>query len=354
VPGGTWVFRIQGGRWRVMATGGLDARGGFSWVWLPSWLLGRKMLLAQGFPVTPARDGVWLHTSQTPNPGRPVHNEGAWVAWENLKDLERRGHHLVYQGQPQGAPGDAILLDQVWRSLQALARVNPEQREVALEAWVAKAFDPVPVRRSLRRLFYLVAELRLGLTFYAIWLVVLLPILLAFRGGQYTWPFILAVTLYFQFYLGWLASRAHSRLLPGTREDRFSWSISCFMSPPSLFRSCEELAAKVTVDVHPATLALALMGLKETSSEGLLDPVVRDLQHPCEPIAAEDQGDILSADQEHRARLVAYLRQLLGQDIEDLEFKEDAWCPRCGERFIDTSEVCSECGVTLRRADGAK
>ena len=356
VPRGAWVFRCRRKHWSADGTRNLPENGSWAWLWLPLCVGHSRILLAQGSPVSPATEGVWLHSSQAPNPGPRIDGEGALVDWNEVAALKSEPHRLVHKGIPQGAVQNPALLDRIRRELVELASVQEAKRGAALEAWVARTLDPTPVRRHLRRLDRLTGELGLGLGIYAFWLLVFMPLMVFLLGWSTIWPSLLIITLVQQVFLACLARHAHILLLPGHSEERLSWVISCFLSPAALLRSCEQLAAKVTADAHPIALALALMEREEKTGRDLLVRLARDLYYPCEPIAEHPSEHLLRVDLEHRERLLANLERQLGiqgqtpsgeVSPQRISHTGEAWCPRCREVYMRDGGVCTDCGVAL-------
>lgn len=348
LPRETWIFRRTWGRWRLEGAQGRPGGGGSAWVWLPPWPAGGRLLTAQGWPQTPAAAGLWLGNSQAPVPGRPFPQDGTCLPWDQASSLTRKGDWLLFRGAPLGISRDPAWLQAWLQDLQALAATPPAARPGALEAWARRRLDPAPCRRRLRRLLRLTAPLQRGLAVYGAWLLLLAPLLIARFGWLQAWPFLLATTVAFQVALGTMAARAHRLILPERAEDRLPWALSCGLSPAPLLRACEDLAAKATPAFHPATLALALGQLGLAPIQDLLGPVLRDLRHPCLPLA-ESGGEALEAlDREHRERLLAALAPFHAGTGPEPTTEGEANCPRCGETYIHGGATCADCGVPLR------
>jgi len=346
IPREAWVFRRTRGRWRLEGAHGRLGGGGAAWAWLPPWLGGGRLLVARGWPQTPATAGLWLGSSQAPIPGRPFPQDDLRLPWDPPPSLSRKGDRLLHGGAPLGEPRDPAWLQAWIQDLRALAATAPEARPAALDAWARRRLDPAPCRRRLRRLLRLTAPLQRGIAVHALWLFLLAPLLIVRFGWLQAWPFLLVTTLALQIALGTLATRAHRLLLPERAEDRLPWALSCYLSPAPLLRACEDLAAKATSPFHPATLALALGQLGLAPGQELLAPILRDLRHPCQPLA-EGGGEALEAlDREHRERIVAAIGTF-HPGAAEVPAGAGATCPRCGEDYIHGGPTCADCGVPL-------
>lgn len=356
VPQGTWIFRCHRKGWEAKGTRDLLGKGLWSWLWLPPWIGRNKILLAQGMPISLSVEAVWLHSSQAPNPGPRAPGEGAVVGWEEVEALKNDPHRIRYQGKAQGLAMDSALLTRLRKELNDLAQATDANRGAALDAWTRELLAAAPVRRRLRRLERLTEELRFGIAMYAGWLLVVVPTVVHFRGWEVSWPFMLFFTLVMQVVLGCMARQAHVTLLPRHAEERMAWVIACYLSPPALLRSCEQLAAKVTADVHPVALALALDHGGSKAREEFLGRLARDLRSPCQPIAVEPTEVLLRIDREHRERILAQMEKLARYPIAStLEAKvvdapsDTINCPRCDETYRAGSETCADCGLALER-----
>jgi len=357
IPRGTWLFRRHGKTWRIEGTADLLHKGPWAWLWLPFWLGRPSVFLAHGSPISPVLGGLWLHSSQAPNPGPRGAASGEFIRWADAPELRFADHQISFRGANQGDPLDQTTLALTRQDLKELVSASESDRAAALDAWAARTTDPSMVRRRLSRLNFLTGQLGANLTLYLCWLLVLMPAIGIMVGWSTIWPALVVITLASQILLAKAARKAHQLLLPDHAKERTAWTIACLLSPLSLLRACEQLAVKSTAGVHPIALAFALAPEEAQARAEFLGPIVRDLLHPCQPLA-EIVPDILAhCDLEHRERLLTHLQRRAGMSREALSAlvhrpkREDpgaAWCPRCMEAYSRNHGVCTDCGVSLQ------
>jgi hypothetical protein len=355
VPRGAWVFRRGWSAWRAEGGWRLLGSGAWGWLWMPPGFLRPKLFLAQGLPMSLGRSGLWLHASQAPNPGPRPAGEGRHLSWSELASLKARGPRLEVGGQAQGVMQDVALPARLVGDLSTLSKHDPAK---GLEGWIVQQLNPAQARRRLKRLRHFTRDLRLGLFVYAFWIFAMVPLIVWRRGWVDTWPWVLGGTLAYQGLLGWAAAWAHRRLLSAHREERTGWVIGCLLSPASLLRSVDHLSLRATADLHPVSLAAALM--EGVVLKDLLERVGRDLNHPCEPLPFEEGEPALEVDREHRARLLSALQLMarkagLPLDVEAVPAAMhsqggEGWCPRCHAIYLRREGSCEDCGLALRSA----
>lgn len=351
IPQGTWVFRHSGGRWRVGGTWNLPGDRETAWLWIPPAFARGKIHLSFGAPVSLAANGVWLHASQSPNPGKRAATTGDLLKWSDIPLVKRGASHLLFEGRRQGSTLPPAVIRRVVSDLAKLQ----SSKSLELDQWARMAVAPERAIQRLSRIRLLTNPLGCGLTLYSAWLLGIFGLWVAFPWVVRAWPLILVITLFQQLTLANAARRIYSKLLPDRHGDRFGWALGCFLSPVALLRSRDQICAWATEDLHPAALAVALQKDSPEDLHDSLSRIARDLLHPCEPVSSDQDPEVLEVDREHRIRLLkeikaAHRRRGVHHALEAAKTPKvgDLICPRCLiEYHAGFSMECGDCGTAL-------
>lgn len=353
-PPGAWVFCKKWHDWRAESSTGYLRIGSWAWVWLPPSFLKSRVMLAQGLPISLGQEGVWLHASQTPNPGSPSQGEGQVIPWDELNRIIADKHYFLVDDRRQGEMQSSACPSKLLSEIQPFAKIKAKSRSIAFNAWAESHLDPLVVKKKLKKINLITRDLRIGLVVYTGWLFCAVPLMIISRGWSGAWPWVLCGTLGYQVSLTCLAKQVHARVLPHRSDERAAWVLACSLSPASLLRAVDQIAFLATADIHPVALAVALMDGKQRRD--LLLRIARDLHFPCPSHTVEANQTAVSIDFEHRMRLINTLESIEPELISSVHAppieiesqSASAWCPRCHTVYIRESGICADCGVQLR------
>jgi hypothetical protein len=204
--------------------------------------------------------------------------------------------------------------------------------------WSADAGDR-PLSRDARKAaakridrFYEAAEpVWVGSNALWLFLFVLAPIVVEWRGLAATWPLLLTIGLAVLSYILFTFWSAHRELYPDAPQERRSKTILMGVSPLGAIRAVDHLARRLLVGTHPLVAAVVLCRRDEAIRLG------RWMY-----FAPETRDDGLRRFLETCDLWEAVLAPPAG------ETGATAFCPRCHAQYVRVDGGCSDCaGVEL-------
>ncbi len=275
------------------------------------------------------------------------------VPYAELTGVRTNGDDILLGGRTLVNCGSDAAARRLAALLSSLADATPARRAAAIEDAVRGRFDRDAIRaridevRAARRWPGVTAAL-LGLSLFGLG-----PALTHLYGlVAIAAPFGLSLLGLHLIHLT-LVFRAHRRLAPEARADRWIEFAKLFLSPPMAIRAGDALSWHRLAEFDP--IAVAAVMAHPDDFAAWIAPVRRDLAHPL--IAPGLDESARSIVQSERARILAATDALLadmGVEVPDRPATvpdDGGYCPRCLGTYRRVEGECGDCpGVGLRRS----
>lgn len=328
-----------------------NRRGGL--VWIGAFQTPGAAFAASPWPLSLGEDALCIETP---------------YAWRRLARAPASRRVVEYAALRETAPvasgsdvwlGDTRLVatrsDAAARALVALleqlAGATPSERRALLE-------DAVRARFARPRIEARIAEVTAARRRPAL-TAALLALTIFGAGPALTHRFGL-VAIAAPFGLGLLAVhllhlvvvfRAHRRLAPEARADRWIEFAKLLLSPPMAIRAADALSWHRLAEFD--AIAVASVMASRDDFAAFVGPVRRDLAHPMAAPGLEGRAaEIVQAERTRTLAAVDALLAELGVTVADRpEGSSDGggWCPRCLSTYRRSDGDCGDCpGVALR------
>lgn len=146
--------------------------------------------------------------------------------------------------------------------------------------------------------------------------------------------------------------RAHRRLAPAARADRWIEFAKLLLSPPMAIRAADALSWHRLAEFD--AIAVASVMARPDAFAAFVGPVRRDLAHPVAIPGLEPRAAAIV--QAERARTLAAVDGLIAERAVEVAGRPDGvadgggWCPRCLGIYRRSEGECGDCpGVALQR-----
>ncbi len=276
-----------------------------------------------------------------------------FVAYGDLAGAGLSGTLLCLQDGRELDLGFAASAAQAREAGQAMAACAEAQRAAMAPGLLGQGMDPQGVEQALqgsaRALRPLAwggrALLLLGLAAPLLWFLHVDRLLVWAAWGL---AFLLAHLAQVA-----LLARAHARLRPGRKGERWGYTLRALASPWQSARGPDLLQQGALEGRHPLAVAKALCA--EGDLRGLAGELARQAAHPAAwewPADAAAQASLDWGRRQELAVLEAWCRAQ-GLDWPALlapprrETHSQAWCPRCQAQYQLPQGQCGDCQVEL-------
>jgi hypothetical protein len=353
VKKGAWVFRTWLGRfWNYRADSEFarNDHGGVHWAWpLPP--LG-DVFVCRGMPISFGPLGVLVFKAERLNESGRAVQSARFVPWAEVRSVELRGKKVFIGGELFWA-GDLVQTSMrliLW--LREMAALPSEKREARLRAAVEAQYDVDAFKRRRAELQLETGWLDSLCPAFAIYLLVVMPMVVAFMGWLPALFVLLPVMYGLSGVIGWRFAKAHRRLFPDASEERFKQTLVYVLAPASTARARDPLTRAALEAFHPVCGAAVLLtpGAFREVSKGLW----RDLQYPQLPECGSKDPDAVETERWYRTACQGVFRGVLDRaqlnpeewvrPPKPSEAVNVQYCPRCHSQFTQTATSCAECG----------
>jgi hypothetical protein len=233
--------------------------------------------------------------------------------------------------------------------LGKLAKQPKEKRAATIERAIEALLDSGAIEERLAAHRQHAGTVRWHSNLLLVYLFLLAPALILWRGLSLTWPFLLAALLLQMWLIVWRFRRAHRQLYPADSETRFAATITIVLSPMAAMRAPDVLIQDLLSEFHP--LAVARVVCAPAIFEPLAARTLREAFYPLPE--EEDAGDLPEEakwwEERWRVALKRFVEKHVGKTdaILGAPPPEDAcrsYCPRCWSQYVVESGGCSDCG----------
>lgn len=238
----------------------------------------------------------------------------------------------------------------------ALRDAAPAERGATIDAALDRTLDADAARSRYGEVRAALPDVRLFQNLLFVFLFVGAPLLARFYPLARIWLRGLIVLAVLHFGTVLLLWRAHRRVYPAARAERWRHLAVLFLFPPASLRAADLVARPSLERFHPVAVAAALG--REEDLRDVAGRVLRDAHHPRAPVTPSDDERARETEAWFRGRFAAAVeRRVRAEGIDPDELlgpapRQDAgahaWCPRCLTEYARVDGDCSDCGVGLR------
>ena len=281
---------------------------------------------------------------------RALHT-GAYRRWEDMPRIEADLRKVVVDGETLATLPSARFATHVAATLREVRALPEAQRRARLEAIRRRLFDVAGVQRRIAELETASASLRVASVCVAAIVFGGLPLLTARFGLERAWPLALAAVYIPSWVVTVLFVRAHRRISPHARLERWGNAALCALLPLSAVRAADALARTLLHGFHPLAVGVAVLDRPEL--ERFVAALLRDARHPRHPVCPGDAAEATQVEAAHRAAMLGLIEDAArsaGVDpaavlrAPEREEGSSGFCPRCLAQYEAAGVRCEDCG----------
>jgi hypothetical protein len=231
--------------------------------------------------------------------------------------------------------------------LDRVRKRSPRDRDRAFEREFEKMFDTKRVALRLEEYKAHAVFLRPACVLLFVFLFLIAPLLVRFRGLQRIWPVLLAYLIWSLAWIGGSFLRAHRTLYPEQKEGRWQQVMVLALSPFSAIRANDVLLRDLFCAFHPLAVSYVLLSKEESRVQA-----ERNLRQSLFRI----DGDAATSEAAMRRSLESFLAKtgMLREELLRPPSRESencrTYCPLCLAQFVLAEGECPDCGeVQLKR-----
>ncbi len=274
-----------------------------------------------------------------------------FLRFDELEKIHARGKELLTGSKLLCKLPTAGMARHAAELLEKLRGKKENKRAVALEAGFARILDAEEIRARLNDWRARTALLRQICSILFVYLFLLVPVVVTFRGLLSTWPWLLGLLVAQMAVIAWLFRRAHRALFPEDKEARWTATLTILLSPPVAIRANDILLRELFSLRHP--LAVAWILCSEKYFREMASRALRELHFPL-PSAVTPGTPALEAEDWNRAALLRSVERfvaasgtppeaLLGPPARESDLCL-SYCPRCWNQYRFADGACPDCG----------
>jgi hypothetical protein len=344
----TWLGR----GWQLLHPGTLvgNQRGGFVLA-APLPPLG-FFLAAHQLPFSLSPAGVLFHVSTQVSPGWRAAHSGRFIKFDDVRAVRTERRKLIINDEVVLRVASPNLAQHLAAALRDLREAVPEQRTEVISRVLRATLDSKAAAQRWQEALPLLKPVRRLANVLFVFLFVAAPGLIWQLGLALSWPGLLIALLALTIGTAFYFRRAHRTLFPQLEDDRFTFTLTVALAPPTAMRAHDLLARQCCETFHP--LALAKVFLAPEHFEKFARRILLDLRHPALPVAPGGPPELATVEQFGRSALRAAVEDQLretGWDLEKLcappapaDESCRAYCPRCEAQFTSPEAQCADCG----------
>ncbi|MEJ7728520.1 MAG: hypothetical protein WKG00_04835 [Polyangiaceae bacterium] len=281
---------------------------------------------------------------------RALHT-GAYWRWEDMPRIDADLRKVVVDGETLALLPSARFATDVAAILREVRALPEAERPVRLEAIRRRLFDVAAVQRRIAELETGTTSLRLASACVAAIVFCGLPLLTLRFGLERAWPLALAAVYLPSWVVTVLFVRAHHRISPHARLERWGNAALCALLPLSAVRATDALARTLLHGLHPLAVGVAVLDRPEL--ERFVAALLRDAHHPRHPVCSADAEEAAQVEAAHRMAmrgLVEEAARSAGLDpaavlrAPEPEEGTSGFCPRCLAQYQAAGTRCEDCG----------
>ncbi len=232
--------------------------------------------------------------------------------------------------------------------LEKLAKQPEEKRAATIKRAIEGIFDTKVIAERVAAHREHSAMVRGHSNLLFVYLFLLAPGVVLWRGLESTWPLLLAALLLQMWLIAWLFRRAHRQLYPADAETRFAATVTIVLSPMAAMRAPDVLIQDLLSEFHPLAVA-----------RGVCSPAIfellaaRTLREAYYPLPAEESANAPAAAEWWKEKWRAVLSHFVEKNASNVgkilgapppEEGCRSYCARCWSQYVVESGECADCG----------
>lgn len=345
---GTWLGRC----WRIQHPAVMlgNQSGGFIFA-APLPPLG-EIFCAHQFPFSIGPAGVLCFVSANVNPGwRPAQN-GCFLSWDEVGQLQLRGKKLQLHQKKIFGASTTTLARYIFDSLTEIAGASASAREVAIEKLLRTTLDTRQIETLRSEFDQQIRPIRWFANVLLIFMFVLAPLLVSLIGLKIIWAWLLLALAVLTVTTAWLFARIHRKFYPLASDDRFTQTLIIALAPATTLRAHDIASRPLLERFHP--LAVAKVFLQPEHFRRFARRLLLDLRNPARPTCPSADPVANATEFFFRSTQLkiteAWLMEnkIAPADLCQPPAPADescrAYCPRCESQFTTADGFCADCG----------
>jgi hypothetical protein len=278
-------------------------------------------------------------------------HSGAYRRWEEMARVDADLRKVIVDREAMATLPSARFAAEVAATLREVRALPAVERPERLEAIRRRLFDVAAVRRRLAELEASTSALRVASACVAAIVFGGLPLLTVRFGLERAWPLALLLVYLPSWVVAVLFVRAHRRICPAARLERWGNAALCALLPLSAIRATDALARTLLHGFHPLAVGAAV--LDRPDLERFAAALLRDARHPRHPVCPGDSAEVAQVEAAHRAAMLGLLGDVAREAGVDAgavlgapepEEGSSRFCPRCLAQYGALGTRCEDCG----------
>lgn len=314
-------------------------------------LRGATFLVPQ-WPVSMAAKGVLGWVAESLELAERAFQSGVYRRFDDFKRARADGRDVSLDGEEIAQAPSLRMARRVAEGIEALRALDEGARPAAIEAMLSTQMDAAGARRQVEAFYRETRALRAAslvvvIIAFAVWPAVVIGV-----GLEGTWLLLLGVTYLATWVVAALFFRAHRRLFPEARAERWGQTALVALLPISAMRASDAIARTLLHGYHPLAAAIALAPPARVAE--LSGHLIRDARSPRRPVCVNEEAEAQAVEAWYREALrkaVERAARGAGVDVDKVTAApapEDAsirsYCPRCLAQYGEDTKVCADCG----------
>jgi hypothetical protein len=314
------------------------------------------VFVARSPEVSLSPDGLFSYVSTCPYGRTRRDQDAVFFPVEAADEIAVEDRGVSVNGRPFLTAVGSAEAAAVFADIVAVQNTPPAARGAAIDSALDRTLDANAARTRHEEVRGALPDLRLFQNLLFVYIFVGAPLLAWFYPLALIWLrglIVLAVLHFGTLFLLW---RAHRRLYPAARAERWRHLAVLFLFPPASLRAADLVSRPALTGFHPVAVAAAIG--REEDLRDVAGRVLRDAHWPLRPVVPTDDPRARETEKWFRARFAAAVeRRVRAEGIDPdeltgpgprLDAAARAWCPRCLTEYARAEGDCSDCGVGLR------
>ncbi|MBN1867908.1 hypothetical protein JW916_11510 [Candidatus Sumerlaeota bacterium] len=311
--------------------------------------------VCQGSPVSLSPDGACSHAAQGIDDLGPTGSEPVSVApWKDAADTRTQSNDLLIGAERFARCSSRGLALSLARRISEIAGLPETEREEAIQGDLARALDSGRVAERIEETRNATRVLRPLCAVLFLFLFLVSPVAVWQHGFARAIVPLLVFGLPLHVAVLALFYRAHLRLHPAVREERWQHLVTMLLCPPMAARAADIVSRHALDLFHPIAVARALCDADDFAA--FAKQLLLHLRYPlgAERLEPEARAVVEWSRETTVAAIETFLRdkEIDPEALCELRLPPDAayraYCPRCHSGFLRDDGECPDCpGVRL-------
>lgn len=303
-----------------------------------------SLVVPKGLPFSLSPAGI---TNCPPDKMEAGGDAARYVSFASITDVRSRFEEVIINGERFATVRSADWAQRIVSDIAALTRLSIEDREAQIRLWVSQRLDDRALAEDWRRFLRVSRPARVLATALLVLCYVVSPIAI-FGFAPSTWKLLLPAVLLLSASTAVAHYRAHQKLYPSDRYQRWVQALSIVLYPPAGMRCTDKLSVDALIAYSPAIVLPFLCGNQAAMSDirKYCVDIERVAQRPVSTVTDEADacgrwfGGVVG-----EVTLLAWQRMSVNVAVPPTPEDDYArsYCPRCHVQFREGAARCSDC-----------